>query len=65
MNEKMSQRLGGDEKGSKIDKNAIKDINMKNKQFVDFFQENMEKCRQRWKMMKNCQIMTKKFIMGG
>ena len=59
-NGKMSQKVNNDEKGSYIAENGQNWWRIRKIIFFDFFQENMEKCRKKWKMMKKGHILLKK-----
>ena len=47
-------------KGHILLKEGLIDEKIKNKYFLDFFQENMEKCQEKWKMMKKDHKLLKK-----
>jgi hypothetical protein len=49
--EKFQQQVENDEMGEIIKKEAKMDENQENQQFLDVFQENMKKCRKRWKLL--------------
>ena len=53
---KMSNKVKNDEKGSDIHEKGQMWWKMKIIIFFGFFQENMEICRKKWKMMKKGQI---------
>ena len=56
----MSKKVKNDEKGSDIAEKGPNWWKMKKIMFVGFFQENMEKCLKKWKMMKKGKILMKK-----
>ena len=57
---KMSKKVKNDGKGSYIAEKGLNWWKMRKIIFFEFFPENMEKCRKKWKMMKKGHILLKK-----
>ena len=57
---KMSKKVKNDEKGSYIAEKGQNWWKIRKIMFFGFFQEDMEKCRRKWKMMKKGHVVLKK-----